>query len=264
MGRKKIDFTKEQDDRITQLVNEGYSLNQILPIINGEFNTNFSRSCIDRRIKALGINRNEIVKEVKLTLSKSDIVKYLISKYFYESSNNCYEHSLSTQYTVDEFAKRIHVSKPTLLKYLNKYNLPDQITPDMKEFFDISNIDLRMYKKETVDDIVEYLKSKTNVVIEPNAIIKVGNTDVTVEMFFPEYNTVLVSSMQDDYYTKKYGETELPIKCMFKWYDKIQSESHYRLICYRLMSNQFTRKPTQYNIQYVGDCIIKDLGLKEL
>ena len=37
MGRKKIDFTKEQDDRITQLVNEGYSLNQILPIINSEF-----------------------------------------------------------------------------------------------------------------------------------------------------------------------------------------------------------------------------------
>ena len=36
MGRKKIDFTKEQDDRITQLVNEGYSLNQILPIINSQ------------------------------------------------------------------------------------------------------------------------------------------------------------------------------------------------------------------------------------
>ena len=123
MGRKKIDFTKEQDDRITQLVNEGYSLNQILPIINSEFNSSFSRSGIDRRIKTLGINRNEIVKEVKLTLSKSDIVKYLISKYFYESSNNCYEHSLSTQYTVDEFAKRIHVSKPTLLKYLHKYKI---------------------------------------------------------------------------------------------------------------------------------------------
>ena len=84
MDRKKIDFTKEQDDRIKQLVNEGYSLNQILPIINSEFNSSFSRSGIDRRIKTLGINRNEIVKEVKLTLSKSDIVKYLISKYYYE------------------------------------------------------------------------------------------------------------------------------------------------------------------------------------
>ena len=57
MGRKKVEFTKEQDDRIAQLVNEGYSLNQILPIINGEFNTTFSRSCIDRRIKTLGIER---------------------------------------------------------------------------------------------------------------------------------------------------------------------------------------------------------------
>ena len=57
MGRKKIDFTKDQDDRITQLVNEGYSLNQILSIINSEFNSSFSRSGIDRRIKTLGIER---------------------------------------------------------------------------------------------------------------------------------------------------------------------------------------------------------------
>lgn len=57
MGRKKIDFTMEQDVRLTQLVNEGYSLNQILPTINDEFNMSFSRSCIDRRIKTLGIER---------------------------------------------------------------------------------------------------------------------------------------------------------------------------------------------------------------
>ena len=57
MGRKKIEFTKEQDERIAQLVSEGYSLNQILPVINGEFNSSFSRSGIDRRIKTLGIDR---------------------------------------------------------------------------------------------------------------------------------------------------------------------------------------------------------------
>ena len=33
MGRKKRAFTTEQDDRIAQLVNEGYSLNEILYII---------------------------------------------------------------------------------------------------------------------------------------------------------------------------------------------------------------------------------------
>ena len=58
MGRKKIEFTKEQDERITQLVSEGYSLNQILPVINGEFNSSFSRSGIDRRIKTLGIDNS--------------------------------------------------------------------------------------------------------------------------------------------------------------------------------------------------------------
>lgn len=31
MGRKKVEFTKEQDDRIAQLVNEGYSLNITQP-----------------------------------------------------------------------------------------------------------------------------------------------------------------------------------------------------------------------------------------
>ena len=51
MGRKKTEFTKEQDERITQLVNEGYSLNEILIAVNDEFQTNFSRSGIDRRIK---------------------------------------------------------------------------------------------------------------------------------------------------------------------------------------------------------------------
>ena len=51
MGRKKIEFTKEQDVRITQMVNDGHSLNEILVAVNDEFQTNFSRSGIDRRIK---------------------------------------------------------------------------------------------------------------------------------------------------------------------------------------------------------------------
>jgi hypothetical protein len=57
MGRKKIEFTKEQDECITQMVNDGYSLNDILLCVNNKFNTNFSRSGIDRRIKTLGIDR---------------------------------------------------------------------------------------------------------------------------------------------------------------------------------------------------------------
>lgn len=262
MGRKKIEFTTEQDVRIKQLVNDGYSLNGILSKINDEFSTTFSRSCIDRRIKTLGIIRNKINYEVRQSISRSDVIKYIINKTYYNSCKYYDEYRLRTQYTLNEFAKRMGVSKPTVLKYLNKYNLPTQITPEMKEFSDISNLDLRIYKKETVDAIVEYLKNKTNVVIETNAIIRVGNTDVTVELLFPEYNTVLLCGMQDDYFTKKKGETEIPIKCMFEWYKKIENETNYKYVCYRLEYNKFHKRPTKYNIQYVGDSIIKNLGLQ--
>ena len=85
MGRKKIEFTTEQDVRITQLVNDGYSLNGILSKINDEFSTTFSRSCIDRRIKTLGIIRNKINDEVRQSISRSDVIKYIINKtYFYK------------------------------------------------------------------------------------------------------------------------------------------------------------------------------------
>ena len=59
MGRKKIELTKEQDVRITQMVYDGHSLNEILVAVNSEFETNFSRSGIDRRIKTLGIERTK-------------------------------------------------------------------------------------------------------------------------------------------------------------------------------------------------------------
>ena len=80
MGRKKIEFTKEQDECITQMVNDGYSLNGILSFVNNKFQTNFSRSGIDRRIKTLGIDRNKIVKDNMMLLSKSDIIKFTINK----------------------------------------------------------------------------------------------------------------------------------------------------------------------------------------
>ena len=257
MGRKKIEFTKEQDECIAQMVNEGHSLNSILLTVNNTFQTNFSRSGIDRRIKDLGIVRSKIDNEVEQSLSKSDIVKYIINKHYYNNSNSWKEYRLRTLYTLDSYAKRIGVSKPTLLKYLKAYNLPASITSDMKEFFDISSVDLRMYKKETIEAIIAYLKNKTTVVVEPNAIIKIGSTDVTVELFFPEYNTVLLSATTDDYYTKKCGETEIPIKLMFEWYNKIRDESNYKVIFCRL-----EKRTPKYSIQSVCDSIIKDLGLQ--
>jgi hypothetical protein len=262
MGRKKIEFTKEQDECITQMVNDGYSLNGILSFVNNKFQTNFSRSGIDRRIKTLGIDRNKIVKDNMMLLSKSDIIKFTINKWFYNTSHNYKERIISTQYTLDAYAKRMKVSKPTLLKYIRKYKLPTKITPDMKEFFDITDLDLRMYKKGTVDAIIKQLKSKTDVVIEPNAIIKVGNTNVTVELYFPEYSAVLLFGCQDDYYTKQLGESEIPISCMSEWFRAIKDNSNYKVLCYRLEYNHFHKRITQYNIKYVCDSIIKDLGLQ--
>ena len=263
MGRKKTEFTKEQDARITQLLNDGYSLSGILSVVNKEFDANFSRSGIDRRIKDLGINRNTIVKDKKPLLSRSDIIKYTINKWYYNASNTYKERCLSGNYTLDRYAKRMGVSKPTLLKYISKYKLPTKITPDMKEFFDITDLDLRMYKEGTVNAIIKQLESKTDVVIERNAVIKFGNTNVTVELYFPEHSAVLVFGVQDDYYTKKLGESEIPIPSMFEWYKKIRSESNYKVLSYRLLYSHFYKRITQYNIKYVCDCIIKDLGLQK-
>lgn len=266
MGRKKTEFTKEQDARITQMVNEGHSLNEILSSVNSEFNSNFSRSGIDRRIKTLGINRNTIVKDKKPLLSRSDIIKYTINKWYYNASNTYKEYRLRENYTLDRYAKRMGVSKPTLLKYIRRYKLPTKITPDMKEFFDITDLDLRMYEEGTVNAIIKQLENKTDVVIERNAVIKFGNTNVTVELYFPEHSAVLVFGVQDDHYTKKLGESEIPIPCMFEWYRKIRDNSKYKVLCYRLEYNHSHKRITQYNIKYVCDSIINDLGLhiKEL
>ena len=262
MGRKKIEFTKEQDARITQLLNDGYSLNGILSIVNSEFNSNFSRSGIDRRIKTLGIDRNTIVKDKMTLLSKSDIIKFTINKWYYNASNTYKERRLGENYTLDKYAKRMGVSKPTLLKYIRKYKLPTKITPDMKEFFDITDLDLRMYKEETVDAIIKQLKSKTDIVIERNAVIKFGNTNVMVELYFPEYSAVLLFGGQDDHYTKKLGESEIPIPYMAEWFRAIRDNSNYKVLCYRLEYSYFYKRITQYNIKYVCDSIINDLGLQ--
>lgn len=262
MGRKKTEFTTEQDVRITQMVNDGHSLNEILVAVNSEFETNFSRSGIDRRIKTLGIDRTKIVKDNMTLLSRSDIIKYTINKGYYNASNTYKVYRLRENYTLERYAKRMGVSKPTLLKYIRKYKLPTKITPDMKEFFDITDLDLRMYKEGTVNAIIKQLESKTDVVIERNAVIKFGNTNVTVELYFPEYSAVLVPGIQDDHYTKQLGESEIPIPCMFEWYNAIRDNSNYKILGYILEYNHFQKRTTQYNIKYVCDSIIKDLGLQ--
>lgn len=38
--------------------------------------------------------------------------------------------------------------------------------------------------------------------------------------------------------------------------------TYYKILCYRLEYNHFQKRTTQYNIKYVCDSIIKDLGLQ--
>lgn len=73
MGRNKTLFSHEHDTAIKLLIEQGKSLNEVTNIINKEFNTEFSRSGIDRRIKELGIVKPiKLIKTVKPTKSKQD------------------------------------------------------------------------------------------------------------------------------------------------------------------------------------------------
>lgn len=85
-------------------------------------------------------------------------------------------------------------------------------------------------------------------------------------MYFPDYSAVLVCDDQDDHYTKPLGESEIPIPYMYKWYNTIREKYNYKLLHYRLMYDNIHKRTTIYNIKYVCDNIIKDLGLplKEL
>lgn len=78
MGRNKTLFTEEQDCMIKLLIGQGKSLNEVVNIVNEEFNTNISRTVIDKRIHHLGIERpNKIVKvDKEVRKQQRDKIKY--------------------------------------------------------------------------------------------------------------------------------------------------------------------------------------------
>lgn len=214
MGRKKIDFTKEQDDRITQLVNEGYSLNQILPIINSEFNSSFSRSGIDRRIKTLGIERTTYkkVKEDIIILNPklSNRVEELC-EWKRKQSNN------PDTITEQDIANEMGISIKTLNKMYKQFNIPQRLLywsrPDI--YFDVNEVvDCTTLKNDMREWIyAEILKRKPkdmrverDVVIhtEPMTIkfsyynndhkwvektVDMDGVDLKVDFYFPDYKT---------------------------------------------------------------------------
>lgn len=216
MGRKKVEFTKEQDDRIAQLVNEGYSLNQILPIINGEFNTTFSRSCIDRRIKTLGIERllhNTIKSTGNLTILNPKLSNRVEELREWKRRQANDRDSITEQ----DIANGMGICVKTLNKMYKQFDIPQRLwsssRPDI--YFDEKHIvDCTTFNKEGREWIYnEILKQKPKdmrvdrdvvVHIEPMTIkfryrnnddkwvektVDMDGVDMKVDFYFPDYKT---------------------------------------------------------------------------
>lgn len=212
MGRKKIEFTKEQDERISQLVSEGYSLNQILPVINGEFNSSFSRSCIDRRIKTLGIDRTtcKIVKE-NITIHNRKLANRVeeLREWKIRQAND--RDTITEQYIANEMG----ICVKTLNKMYEQFDIPQRLRsydrPDI--YFDTKElVDCTTLNKDAREWIyAEILKRKPkemrverDVIVhtEPMTIkfsycnnddkwvektVDMDGVDLKVDFYFPDY-----------------------------------------------------------------------------
>lgn len=214
MGRKKIEFTKEQDERISQLVSEGYSLNQILPIINGEFNSSFSRSGIDRRIKTLGIDRTicNTVKE-NITIHNRKLANRVEELREWKRRQANDHDTITEQYIANEMG----ICVKTLNKMYEQFDIPKRLQPSNRPdiYFDVKElVDCTRLNKDAREAIYsEILKRKPkdmrverDVVIrtEPMTIkysyrrdddkwveksVDMDGVDLKVDFYFPDYKT---------------------------------------------------------------------------
>ena len=214
MGRKKIEFTKEQDDRIKELVNNGHSLNEILPIINNEFNTTFSRSCIDRRIKTLGIERTTD-KKVKddITILNPKLANRVeeLREWKRRQANN------SDAIKEQDIANGMGISVKTLNKMYKQFDIPKRLRSDDRPdiYFDEKQVVdcTTLYKSAREVIYAEILKQKPkdmrverDVIVrtEPMTIkfnyynndnkyveksVHMDGVDLKVDFYFPDYKT---------------------------------------------------------------------------
>lgn len=217
MGRKKIEFTAEQDVRITQLVNDGYSLNGILSKINDEFNATFSRSCIDRRIKTLGIERPAQNTNMKGTEGITTLNPKLSERV--EELREWKRRQADNRDAITEqvIANEMGICVKTLNKMYKQFDIPKRLCshtrPDI--YFDVKQlVDCTTFRKEAIEWIyAEILKRKPkdmrvqhNVVIhtEPMTIkfryhnndgkyveksVDMDGVDLKVDFYFPDYKT---------------------------------------------------------------------------
>lgn len=210
MGRKKTEFTKEQDERITQLANDGHSLNEILVAVNDEFDANFSRSGIDRRIKALGIERtshNNSGRGISVSPKMTERVEELREW----KRKQSYTFGAITEQNI---ADAMGVCVKTLKKMYKQFDIPQRLRylsrPDI--YFDVKHCDCTTLKKSVADRIYAYImKMKPQdmrverdviVRIDPMTIrfydygsdiitrsAKMNAVDMKVDFYFPDYKT---------------------------------------------------------------------------
>ena len=206
MGRKKIEFTKEQDARIAQLVNDGYSLSGILSVVNKEFDANFSRSGIDRRIKSLGIERTINRTETTISPRIADKVEELREW----KRKQCDSDTITEQNIADAMG----ISVKTLRKMYKQFDIPQRLLPYSRPdiYYDVKAVDCAGLKKsvrETLYSLILKYKPK-DMRVEQNVIVRtepmtikfrdnnfkvrtanMNGTDIKVDFYFPDYKTAV-------------------------------------------------------------------------
>ena len=206
MGRKKTEFTKEQDARITQLVNDGYSLSGILSVVNKEFDANFSRSGIDRRIKSLGIERTINRTETTLCPRIADKVEELREW----KRKQCKSDTITEQNIADAMG----ISVKTLRKMYKQFDIPQRLLPYSRPdiYRDVKAVDCAGLKKsvrETLYSLILKYKPK-DMRVEQNVIVRtepmtikfrdnnfkvrtanMNGADIKVDFYFPDYKTAV-------------------------------------------------------------------------
>ena len=207
MGRKKIEFTKEQDECITRMVNEGHSLNSILLTVNNTFQTNFSRSGIDRRIKTLGIVRSDNVAAITILNSKIAGKGEELREWKRKQSNN------SGTITEKTIADAMGACVKTLKKMYTQFDIPQRLSPISRPdiYFDVKElVDCTGLKKSARDVIYGFIlkhkpkdmRVECDVVVrtEPMTIkfndekwtvrtADMKGADLKVDFYFPDYKT---------------------------------------------------------------------------
>lgn len=264
MPRKKIEFTQKQIARITELLNNGASLNTVLTTINTEFEANFSRSSIHRCISSLSAPKTQ-VKE-----SCGDKIELLREW----KRKQAYTHG---EVTNSDIAKALNISDKTLNRWCKQHDIPQRCSswdrPDI--VFDVKQCDCTSLKKSIADCVyAELLKimpdgmrieRDTVVTIPPMTIkyeVHVGNkvltkhadmkaVDMKVDFYFPDYNMAFYcSTMYGDLLKDGYNHN------IGMWHSYLYKHSEFQLLPFTPVDMSDI---TKYSLSAAAKCIMKDL-----